>query len=78
MVIVNSKFLKFYSKAKGRTPAHSQVLPYVRGFVQRFVKLRSNSSCQRDQRGRGAVKVGSVEDENPWKAENWMNWGRNS
>ena len=35
IVIVNSKFLKFCSKAKRRAPAYSRALRHIRGVVQR-------------------------------------------
>src|SRR5688572_21279757 len=69
-VIVNSTFLKHYSKAKCRAPAYSRLLCQVRWVVQRC-QANSTFGCQRDQKGRQA---GFVEDKNTWKAEDWMEY----
>ena len=75
IVIVNSKFLKRYSKAKRRAPAYSRALCRIRGVVQRSMSSGGPSPVARETRergGRAAAKAGFVEDEKAWKAEDWM------
>src|SRR6218665_926037 len=47
IVMVNSKLLKRHSKAKRRAPAYSRALPQIRGVIQRMVRGRLRSGCQR-------------------------------
>lgn len=49
IVLVNSKFLKLYSKAKHRAPAYSRALRHVEGVVQ-ICKVRAQSPVGKERR----------------------------
>src|SRR6218665_4149054 len=47
VIVTTFKFLKRHSKAKPRAPAYSRTLLQNRGVVQRIVRGRLRSDCQR-------------------------------
>ena len=57
IVIVISKLLKSHLKAKSRAQAYSRALRQIRGVVQRIVRWRLGSGCQRVIGGRLAGVV---------------------
>src|SRR6218665_4044313 len=59
-IIVISKLLKRHSKAKRRAPSYSQALRQIKGVVQRIVRWRLRSGCQRVRGGRLDVKADLV------------------
>ena len=62
IVIVISKLLKRYSKAKRtRAPAYSRALRRIKGGFQRGVKRSSGPISRVPEGGRVAVRVGVVE-----------------
>ena len=58
-IIVISKLSTHHSKAKSRAPAYSRALRQIRGTVQRIVRGRFKSGCQRVRGGRLGVKAGA-------------------
>ena len=56
-IIVISKLLKRHSKAKRRAPSYSRALRQIKGVVQRIVRWRLRSGCQRVRGGRLDVKA---------------------
>ena len=55
--VIISKFLQRHSKAKSRAPAYSWTLRQIKGVVQRIVRGRLRSGCQRV--GGGLAKWGA-------------------
>lgn len=84
IVIANSEFPRRYLKVKVKllTSACSRMLCPVRWVVQ-IIVLNDRILLSEDQGEKGMedgapAKMSFLQDERGWKAEEWMNQGRNS